>query len=245
MIDIFNYPDTNSARANIDYLNGKFHNMRIAIIGIGGTGSYILDLVSKTQVREIHIYDGDMFQVHNAFRAPGATPSDRFVENGELSKVEYFSSIYSAMHRGIIPHKEYITIDNIEKLKGFDFVFISIDSNEARWIITQKLLEMKVPFVDSGLGVNKSENALIGTLRVTVGSPIKFDHIANRIGSAELELENEYNNNIQIAELNCLNAVMAVLRWKKFCGFYQDLKEEHNSLFFINTGTLLHEDYPA
>jgi tRNA A37 threonylcarbamoyladenosine dehydratase len=39
---------------------------------MGGTGSYILDLVAKTAVMEIHLFDGDDFNQHNAFRAPGA-----------------------------------------------------------------------------------------------------------------------------------------------------------------------------
>ena len=75
---VFKYPDANSNRAGISDLNMKFEGQKIAIIGIGGTGSYILDLIAKTNVAEIHIYDGDVFQLHNAFRAPGACAADTF-----------------------------------------------------------------------------------------------------------------------------------------------------------------------
>jgi hypothetical protein len=34
---------------------------KIAIIGLGGTGSYVLDLAAKTPVKEIHLFDGDKF----------------------------------------------------------------------------------------------------------------------------------------------------------------------------------------
>ena len=44
---VFNYIDTNSSRANIYQLNSKFKGQRIGIIGLGGTGSYILDFVAK------------------------------------------------------------------------------------------------------------------------------------------------------------------------------------------------------
>src|ERR1035437_8430939 len=111
--DIFKYPDTNSTRAKIDYLNRKFKNLKIAIIGMGGTGSYILDLVSKTPVKEIHIYDGDTFQLHNAFRAPGAISAEKFDSEDNLMKVNYYNEIYSRMHNGIIAHNEYLTEDNI------------------------------------------------------------------------------------------------------------------------------------
>ena len=37
--------------------------------------------------------------------------------------------------------------------------------------------------------------------------------------------DDEYATNIQIADLNALNALMAVIKWKKLSGFYQDLKK--------------------
>ncbi|MFP5040445.1 ThiF family adenylyltransferase [Parasediminibacterium sp. JCM 36343] len=243
--DIFKYPDTNSSRAKIDYLNYKFENQKIAIIGLGGTGSYILDFVSKTPVKEIHLFDGDTFQLHNAFRAPGATPTDKFDELDRLTKVGYYFEIYSNIHGGIIPHHKYVTKENIENLSGFDLVFISVDSNTARSEIINNLLSMNIAFIDVGLGVKIVDDHLIGTVRVTAGTNLKNDHLADRIGSMENEEENEYSTNIQIAELNCLNAVLAVIKWKKINGFYQDLKEEHNSLFFINTNKLINEDFAA
>lgn len=240
----FKYPDTNSSRAKIEYLNGKFINQKIAIIGIGGTGSYILDLISKTPVKEIHIYDGDIFQLHNAFRAPGAISGEKLDEVDILMKVSYYFEIYSQMHTGIIPHPEYLTKENISKLAGFDFVFISVDSNEARSLIVQGLLLMDIPFIDVGLGVDRIGDALIGSIRVTVGTKTKQDHLGHRIGATESD-QNAYGTNIQIADLNCLNATLAVIKWKKICGFYQDLKHEHNILYFINTDKLINEDHTA
>ncbi len=70
---VFEYIDTNSSRANIEMINAKLERQKIAIIGLGGTGAYILDLVAKTPVKEIHIYDGDTFDQHNAFRSPGSS----------------------------------------------------------------------------------------------------------------------------------------------------------------------------
>ena len=87
-------------------------------------------------------------------------------------------------------------------------------------------------------------DSLIGAIRVTVGTKAKNNHLDLRIGSYEFD-ENEYGNNIQIADLNCLNAMFAILKWKKLSGFYQDIKEEHNNLFFLNTNKLLNEDNPS
>jgi hypothetical protein len=69
----FNYIDTASSRAEIDVVTAKLQKLkRVAIAGLGGTGSYVLDFVAKTPVWEIHLYDGDAYLQHNAFRSPGA-----------------------------------------------------------------------------------------------------------------------------------------------------------------------------
>lgn len=242
--NIFKYPDTNSSRAKIEYINRKFENQKIAIIGLGGTGSYILDQIAKTRVKEIHIFDGDIFQLHNAFRSPGAISIQELEAESELKKVKYYHRLYSNMHNGIVPHESYVTSQNINELNGFNYVFISVDKNEARHYITKALLSMGVTFIDVGLGLNKVEDSLIGTIRVTVGSNSMNGHLDSRIGSHEFE-ENEYANNIQIADLNCMNAILAVIKWKKLSGFYQDIKHEYNTLFFINTNKILNEDNPA
>jgi tRNA A37 threonylcarbamoyladenosine dehydratase len=243
-VSSFKYPDTNSSRAQIEDLNFRFKSQKIAIVGLGGTGSYILDLVSKTPVKEIHLYDKDDFQLHNAFRAPGAVMTEKFENETNLKKVNYFNEVYSHIHNGIVPHVVNITEENIKDLKDFDFAFLCIDSTGPKSIIIDTLIEYKIPFIDVGLGVLRIGDVLIGTIRMTTSTNLKNDHLKSRINTEE-ETENEYASNIQIADLNCLNAALAVIKWKKLCGFYQDLKEEHNTLYFINTGKLLNEDFSA
>lgn len=238
----FNYYDTNSTRSNIYLINSKFRRQKIGIIGLGGTGSYILDFVAKTPVDEILLFDGDVFLQHNAFRSPGA-PSIETLDK-QFKKVDYLAEIYSKMHRGIKPHAIYVTEENFSLLGGLSFVFICIDSNKARGTIISKLLQLGIPFIDVGLGVNIADDNLVGTLRVTVGTPSKFDHLSNRIGTEDID-DNEYSTNIQIADLNALNGLLAVIKWKKMSGFYQDLKQEHYTTYTINTGQLINGDLTA
>ena len=68
---IFKYVDTASSRAEITAISSKLALGKIAILGLGGTGSYVLYLVAKTPVREIHLFDGDTFLQHNAFLRAG------------------------------------------------------------------------------------------------------------------------------------------------------------------------------
>lgn len=75
----FNYVDSSSPRAGISNVTSKLEKKKIAIVGIGGTGSYVLDFVAKTPVAEIHLFDGDCFGNHNAFRSPGAPTIDELL----------------------------------------------------------------------------------------------------------------------------------------------------------------------
>jgi tRNA A37 threonylcarbamoyladenosine dehydratase len=91
-------------------------------VGLGGTGSYILDLVAKTPVAEIHLYDGDKFLQHNAFRSPGAVSREELEETP--NKADHFAAVYGRMHPGVIAHPVYVDETNAETLRKADFVFL-------------------------------------------------------------------------------------------------------------------------
>jgi hypothetical protein len=55
-------------------------------------------------------------------------------------------------------------------------------------------------------------------------------------------LDDVYARNIQVADLNMVNAGLAVMRWKRLRGFYRDLEDEHFSLFTLDGNHLLNED---
>jgi len=241
-----NYPDTNSSRAQISTLTAKLKGKRIGIVGMGGTGSYILDFVSKTPVSEIHLFDKDEFLLHNAFRAPGAPTIDVLKEI--KSKVNYFSDIYSRMHKGIKAHNEYITNLNLSKLENLNFVFICIDKGSVKKEIINYLTDHKIGFIDVGIGIEISENgSLLGMLRVTSCTDGKSNHIFSkgRISFAEANEEDLYRKNIQIAELNALNASLAIIKWKKLNGFFYDAEKEKHSLYSIEDNSIINDDIEA
>lgn len=238
--DPFNYTDTASSRAEIVEVTKKLARKKIAILGLGGTGSYVLDLVAKTPAREIHLYDGDTFYQHNAFRSPGAPSGDEL--RMKLPKVTYFKNLYSRMHRGIVDHPVYLEAGNVEELRGMDFVFVCLDKGGPKKLIVGKLEEFNIPFTDVGMGIQLDDNTLGGIVRVTTSTPQKRHHFRERVSFEDTPGDDDYNRNIQVADLNALNAALAVLKWKKHFGFYRDLKSEQHSQFSIDTNLLLNED---
>jgi hypothetical protein len=236
----FNYCDTATSRAEIVGVTSKLKLRAIAILGLGGTGSYVLDLAAKTLVKLIHLYDGDWFYQHNAFRSPGAPSLDELT--AKQPKVTFFKNLYSKMHRGIVEHPVYLDAGNVEELRGMDFVFVCLDKGAPKKLIVEKLEEFNIPFVDVGIGLDLTDDALGGIVRVTASTAQKRDHFRSRVSFEDTPGDDDYNRNIQIADLNALNAALAVIKWKKIFGFYRDLKHEHHNQFSIDTNLLLNED---
>ncbi len=232
---VFKYTDTASSRAEIVTVTQKLACGAVAIVGLGGTGSYILDLVAKTPVREIHLFDGDQFYQHNAFRAPGA-PSIEDLEVPQ-QKAEYFTGIYSKMRHNIFAH-DYVDEATANELQNMEFAFIAVDSGRDRKFVIQKLVEFGIPFIDAGMSVYEADGSLLGTLRVTASKPEEREHIASMIPHSDGKGEDEYTTNIQIAELNALNAVMAVIKWKKLMKFYQDRQNQHSSFYVVDVNEM-------
>jgi hypothetical protein len=238
---VFVYRDTASSRAHIEILNEKLRVGPVAIVGVGGTGSYILDFLSKTPVSEIHLFDGDRFAQHNAFRAPGAAREEELRE--KLQKVEYLQARYGAMHRGIKVHDYELDPSNVAELDGMAFVFIAVDEPSAKRPLIEFLQGTGTPFIDVGMGIDEVDGALRGLVRVTTASPARRDHIAKRVstesggGGAD-----DYDQNIQIVELNALNAALAVIRFKKHFGFYADDIGDHHSVYVVNENLLISEE---
>lgn len=208
------FPDTMSSRYHINDLAALLRGKKVAIIGLGGTGAFILDALTRTHLEQIALFDDDKVHLHTIFRWPGFIPG----AIGKL-KVEALATHYDQWHSGIVPVAERITVDNIPRLGQFDFVFVSVDEGPARLLVADWLSANRIPFVDCGMGLNRSKVGLSGFVRITGTDRQAFED--NR-GTARMPVENakadEYRKQAQIPELNALNANMAVIRFKQHFG---------------------------
>ena len=91
------------------------------------------------------------------------------------------------------------------------------------------------------MGVELVETSLRGVLRVTTSTPQKRDHFRGRVSFAEAA-NDDYERNIQIADLNAMNAALAVIKWKKLFAFYFDHLNEHHTTYAVTSNNLVDED---
>lgn len=236
---VFVYRDTATSRAGLTKISKRLEVGKVAIIGLGGTGSYILDFLAKAPIGEIHLYDGDLFLSHNAFRSPGAASLDEL--RSKPSKVEYLTAVYSKMRRGIVSHG-YLDQANVETLRDMSTVFLALDKGEPKRMAVEKLKEFGVPFIDVGMGVYEVEGSrgLAGLLRVTTCTP-EHPEASSRIDLSDGDGNDVYAQNIQLAELNALNAALAVMKWKRMVGFYLEGAHEHHAVYQLDGNIISNE----
>ena len=234
---VFHFADTASARQNTTDLARKLQHKRVAIVGVGGTGSYVLDLVAKTWVREIHLFDDDPFLQHNAFRSPGSFSRDE-LEGGPI-KSDLHARRYAFMRKGIVPHETRIDDTNVDQLGDFDTVFLCIDGHPIKARILETCLAHDTLLIDVGMGLHRVGDSLAGTIRTTAFHSGHRDHAEDCMDLAGDGAEGEYERNAQLAELNALNAALAVIKWKKVRGFYNDLTRELNCEYVIDGNKLM------
>lgn len=228
----FTIPNTFEARSAIGPVQNRIRGQSIAIIGLGGTGAYVLDLVAKTPVEEIHLLDSDNVEWHNFMRAPGAPTAEEIksVRNKNLRKVDYYYAKYSSLRTGIIPHAVRVDSPSVflEFLRDHpvDFAFVCIDQltdgDSARQDgVYRALSEAEVPFIDSGVSITVDDHAVRGSITTSAydSGSLAWEHA---IPNARVEGDVVGYRNVQLPDVNALAASFAVTEWRRRTGQYVD-----------------------
>ncbi len=227
--DLFKIPNTFEARSGIAPVQDRIRHTRIAIIGVGGTGAHILDLLAKAPV-EIHLLDSDDLDWHNFMRAPGA-PTTAEIESQDdepLTKVAYYHAKYSSFRDGI--HAHAIQVDSPLQFAEFleahpiDFAFVCIDQlpdddSPRQDAVYEALSEAGIPFIDSGVSITVDGTAISGAITTSfypAGSMEWKDAIPNARAHGDLP---GYRN-VQLPEVNAMAASLAVMEWRRRTGQY-------------------------
>jgi hypothetical protein len=229
---IFKLQDTLTSRAEIADLSAKFANDIIAIVGLGGTGSYVLDMLVKTPVAEIRAFDLDGFHVHNAFRSPGRLN----LEDLGKSKAEVYRGRYDNFRNGLSALPKIIDSSSQADLTGVTFAFVCVDKGTSRSQVFDVLISLGIPFIDVGMGLHRAkDSSLAGMIRATYLAPGRYDEVkANTSIPLVDHPADMYRANVQIAELNALNAALAVIRFKQLRGFYRQSEAHENFLLDVS-----------
>ena len=218
----------------------KVSREKIAIVGVGGTGSHVLDYLSKTPVRSIDLFDGDVLLFKNTKRQPGCPV--RVATGLEPNKAESYAQRYNAALRGwpdaptINAHGEFLDAGNVGRLADYTTVFLGIQNGTLRKLALDVCEKSDVLLINMGDSVfARPDGSLDGAVSVTSFLPGKY-HLAHEYVS--LDDSSPTTQDLQTIEINAMNAAMAVIRWKKELGIYQANKDELDSVYWLASNHL-------
>ena len=245
----FKYVETNTYRYGLKGIEQRIEDEIVAIVGVGGTGSYLMDILAKTNVKELHLFDEDVLKQHNAFRMCGAARIEEL--GGSCAKVDWYRRTYSAIREeGIHVHTEELTGDCKDILAKFTTVFIAVDDLTVRRNLQAACNELGIYHVSVGIGVEvegESNDQLGGNVKVETAFRPRHPR------PSELPPEegpDQAYGIVQTAELNMLGAALAVLEWKATVGIYRNDRPHDMDTILVSasTGRLLQDgkrDSPA
>ncbi len=141
----------------------------VAVIGCGGLGGHLTELLTRVGVGSIRVVDGDVFEESNLNRQLLATMDSLGCSKAKAA-AERVKAIDPAVQ--VTAHPVFLIRDNARELiSGCDAVVDALDSIEARRILADACAELGVPLVYGAIsgwvaqaGVSVPGDGLIGTL---------------------------------------------------------------------------------
>jgi len=147
----------------------NFSVLKIAVIGTGGLGSIVVEMLARLPVSEIILIDPDIVEISNENRLLGST---RFDTINKTPKVEMLKrhiwQVNPDVNVTAIPW-DIFNIRAQSVAKSADIIIGCVDDPKARLAINKLALAHGIPYFDGGTGI-KSNN---GTIEYVAGQVYK------------------------------------------------------------------------
>ncbi len=138
-------------------VNARLRDLRVAVVGAGGTGSPVVALLLRLGVGKLLLIDKDIVEVTNLNRVHGARLSDA----GEgLAKVEVLAREIRLADLGadVQTRRAWAGAPDVrEALRACDVIFGCTDDHDGRALLSRMSYFYGVPLIDVGLRIVRRE----------------------------------------------------------------------------------------
>jgi len=159
--------------------------LKVAVIGVGGGGSLVNQMLARLGVGHILAVDPDLVDESNLSRIPGATRRDalgvfpdvrlplfrRLAKRTVRSKVEVAERVAREANGNVRfepVRGDAMDPDVARRLLDCDFVFLATDTMRSRHLFNQVVHQYLIPGAQIGAKVPVDENGAVGNVRVVV-----------------------------------------------------------------------------
>jgi molybdopterin/thiamine biosynthesis adenylyltransferase/proteasome lid subunit RPN8/RPN11 len=144
-------------------LQSVLKNLNVGLVGVGGTGSSVVEQLIRLGVGRITVFDGDRLDESNVSRVYGS---------GTLDRGEYKTSVAKnlaqriGLNTRLVTVSEFITFESVaRKLRECDVLFGCTDDEWGRSILTRMAVYYYIPVFDMGVRID----SINGNLRSVQG----------------------------------------------------------------------------
>lgn len=164
----------------------RLRDSKLAIVGLGGVGSYAAEAAMRSGVGELVLIDGDIVDITNINRQLYATLSTLHQKKSELAKARAMDINPSCR---VSAHCERLSAENVESLipADCDFILDAIDDIPAKLALIKYAASRNIPIICSmGMGnklditklrLDKIENTSVCPLAREVRRRLRADDI--------------------------------------------------------------------
>jgi hypothetical protein len=162
--------------------------LHVGVVGLGGTGSAVAELLTRLGIGELSLFDGDLFEDSNVSRVYGSTVPDVGRPKSEIA-AEHLKGI--GLGTTIHSYGHISTEAVARRLRECDIVFGCTDKQAPRGTLVRLSLSYLIPVIDVGVRILSDQGQLLGVYgRITTMLPGEACLFCRgRISPAQIRLE--------------------------------------------------------
>ena len=138
----------------------KLHKSTVAIIGVGGGGQIVAEILVRSGIGNLILIDGDKFEESNKNR-------QLYADNTSLNKYKvdtawnHLTDI--SAHIKIKYYNDYLNLDNYKKYltSNIDIICDTVDRRNNKFLVSEIAQKIDKPYVTGGCGNYRSWAAII------------------------------------------------------------------------------------
>lgn len=129
--------------------NASLRTFKVCVIGCGGLGGYVIEMLARLGIGHLTVVDGDVFSVSNLNRQLLSQESNMGLSKA-LVAVERVRSINSEVQ--VIPVTEYMDEINADRiLAGHDVIVDALDAIKPRFIAQASASKLGIPLIHGAI----------------------------------------------------------------------------------------------
>ena len=139
-------------------LQARLRQCRIGIIGVGGLGGIVVEMLSRLGCNNWVLVDDDVVEVTNLNRLPGSSRKDAY----------YRTSKVSLTQRNIARTNPYakttalpLAVTNrraVQSLKSCDLLIVATDNHSSRLIVNRISVQYLIPLIHIGVNIDVGDD---------------------------------------------------------------------------------------